>query len=88
MSFDGAASKKGVGVGISIRSPTSEPKLLSYKLGFKCTNNVAEYEALILGLKALRDLQAQSVKIQGDLNLIIKQVQGGLSGQESKIKVI
>ena len=29
MSFDGAAGKKGVGVGIWIRPPTSEPKLLS-----------------------------------------------------------
>ena len=58
MSFDGAASKRGVGVGISIRPPVGEPKLLAYKLEFKCTNNVAEYEALILGLKALKDLQA------------------------------
>ena len=63
MSFDGAASKKGSGVGISIRPLIVEPKLLSYKLDFKCTNNVDEYEALILGLKALKDLQAQRVDI-------------------------
>ena len=63
MSFDGAASKKQAGVGISIRPPVGEPKLLSYKLDFKCTNNVAEYEALILGLKALKDLQAQRISI-------------------------
>ena len=42
MSFDGAVGKKGVGVGIWIRPPTCEPKLLSYKLDFKCTNNIAE----------------------------------------------
>ena len=74
MSFDGAASKKGAGVGISIKPLVGEPKLLSYKLDFKCTNNVAEYEALILGLKALKDLQAQRVDIQGDSELIIRQV--------------
>ena len=56
MSFDGAASKEGVGAGIWIRPPVGEPKLLSYKLDFKGTNNIAEYEALILGLKALKDL--------------------------------
>lgn len=61
MSFDGVASKKGVGAGIWIRPPIGEPKFLSYKLEFKCTNNVAEYEALILGLKALKDLQAQRI---------------------------
>jgi len=58
MSFNGAASRKGVGVGVWIRPTIGEPKFLSYKLDFKCTNNVAEYEALILGLKALKDLQA------------------------------
>ena len=56
MSFDGAASKKGVGAGIWIRPPVGEPKLLSYKLYFDYTNNVAHYEALVLGLKDLRDL--------------------------------
>ena len=72
MSFDGAASKKGVGVGIWIRPPIGEPKLLSYKLDFKCTNNVAKYEALILGLRALKDLQSQRIDIQVDSELIIR----------------
>ena len=74
MSFDGEASKKGAGAGISIRPLVGEPKLLSYKLDFKCTNNVAEYEALILGLKDLKDLQAQRIDIQGDSELVIRQV--------------
>ena len=74
MSFDGEASKKGAGAGISIKPPIGEPKLLSYKLDFKCTNNVDEYEALILGLKALKDLQAQRIDIRGDSELVIRQV--------------
>ena len=75
MSFDGAASKKGAGAGVSIRTPIGDPKLLSYKLDLKCTNNVVKYEALILGLRALKDLQAQKINIQGDSELVIKQVQ-------------
>ena len=86
MSFDGVASKKGVGAGISIRSPTREPKLLSYKLDFKCTNNVVEYEALILGLKALKDLHAQRISIQGDSELVIKQVQGSYQAKHPRLK--
>ena len=74
MSFDGATSKKGVGAGIWIRPHVGEPKLLSCKLFLKCTNNMVEYEALILGLKALRDLQVQRINIQGDSELVIKQV--------------
>ena len=87
MSFDGAASKKGVGTGIWIRTPIGEPKLLSYKLEFKCTNNVAEYEALIFGLKAPRDLQSQRINIQGDPELIIKQVQGGYQTKNQRLRL-
>jgi ribonuclease HI len=74
ISFDGAGSKEGAGAGIWIRPPVGEPKFLSYKLHFKCTNNMVVYEALVLGLKALKYLLAQTIDIQGDLELIIKQV--------------
>ena len=76
MDFDGAVSKEGARAGVLIRPPVGEPKLFSYKLHFRCTNNMVEYEALILGLKALKNLQAQRINIQGDSKLIIKQVQG------------
>ena len=86
MSFDGAASKKGVGASILIRFPIGEPKPLSYKLDFKCINNVAEYEALILGLKALKDLQAQKINIQGDSELVIRQVKGSYQAKHPRMK--
>ena len=57
MSFDGAASKEGAGVGVLIKPPIGEPRLFSYKLHLKCTNNMAEYEALVLGLKVLNNIQ-------------------------------
>ena len=78
MSFDGVVSKEGEGarVGVLIKYPIVEPNLFSYKLHFKCTNNMAKYEALILGLKFLKNLQVQRINIQGDSELIIKQVQG------------
>ena len=48
--------------------------MLSFKLYFECTNNVAEYEALILGLKTLKDLKEKRISIYGDLGLVIDQV--------------
>ena len=72
MHFDGAANKEGAGAGVLIKSPIGEPKLFSFKLHFKCTNNVVEYEALVLGLKVLKKLQVQRMNIQGDSKLIIK----------------
>ena len=86
MSFDGAVSKEGAGAGIVINIPIGEPKLFSYKLHFKCTNNMAEYEALVLGLKVLKDLQVQRINIQGDSKLIIKQVQREYQTKNPRLK--
>ena len=69
-----------------IRPPIGEPKFLSYKLEFKCTNNVAEYEALILGLKVLKDLQAQRIAIKGDSEFVIRQVQGSYQAKHPRMK--
>ena len=41
---------------------------------FECTNNVAEYEALLLGLHTLKDLGAKQVQVFGDSELVINQV--------------
>ena len=51
--FDGVVSKEGAGVGISITSPEFE--YISF-LYFECTNNVSEYEALVLGIKMIINL--------------------------------
>jgi hypothetical protein len=42
MSFDGAVSKEGAGVGVWISPPKVGTKLCSYKLSFDCTNNMLE----------------------------------------------
>ena len=74
MYFDGSVAKIGAGAGVYIISPIGDFKALSYKLTFECTNNVAEYEALLLGLHALKDLGAQRIRVLGDSELVINQV--------------
>jgi ribonuclease HI len=76
MSFDGVVSKEGVGVDIWVSPPEVGTKLCSYKLVFECTNNMAEYEALILGLKVLKELGAKKIAVHGDSELVINQVKG------------
>ena len=56
--FDGSVAMVGAGAGVYVISPIMDFKALSYKLTFECMNNVAEYEALLLGLHALKDLGA------------------------------
>ena len=64
----------GVLVGVYIISPIRDFKSFSYKLTFECTNNVAEYEALLPGLHVLKDFRAKRVKVFGDSELVINKV--------------
>jgi ribonuclease HI len=56
MFFDGASSEMGAGAGVIFISPCQETMSLSYKLEFETTNNVAEYEALVLGMRAAKEM--------------------------------
>ena len=51
MFFDGACCKDEAGAGILLISPTGVTYKFSFTLSLPCTNNIAEYEALLLGLR-------------------------------------
>ncbi|XP_070022305.1 uncharacterized protein [Nicotiana sylvestris] len=70
MFFDGAANFKGVGIGAVLVSETGQHYLVSIKLRFPCTNNMAEYEACIMGLNLAIDMNVQELLVIGDLDLL------------------
>ncbi|XP_016192698.1 uncharacterized protein LOC107633604 [Arachis ipaensis] len=72
--FDGSKHKDGAGVGILIISPEGIPSEFLFELKYPCSNNVAEYEALILGLEILISKGALKVQILGDSQLVLKQL--------------
>ncbi|XP_075486372.1 uncharacterized protein LOC142525978 [Primulina tabacum] len=76
LKFDGSSTEMASGVGVVITSPTGVKTALSFNLDFQCTNNQAEYEALVIGLEILRDLGARDVLIIGDSQLVLKQMSG------------
>ena len=43
---------------------------------FPCTNNAAEYEALLHGLQMAKEMNLSRVKCFGDLDLVAQQVSG------------
>jgi ribonuclease HI len=86
MSFDGVVSKEGVGADVWVGPPEVGTKLCSYKLAFECTNNMAEYEALILGLKVLKELGKKRVAVHGDSELVINQVKGIYQPKHPKLR--
>ena len=54
--------------------PKKNKTLIACRFEFKCTNNVAEYEALIQGMKKAIDLSVKDVKVYKDFEIIVKQV--------------
>ncbi|KAK4407979.1 Transposon Tf2-12 polyprotein [Sesamum angolense] len=51
MYFDGASHKEGAGAGVIFVTSEGEVLPYSFTLTWNCSNNVAEYQALILGLE-------------------------------------
>ena len=50
MHFDGSWSNEGNRAGIILYSPVGKIHNFSYRLKFSCTNNVTEFEELLLGI--------------------------------------
>ena len=73
INFDGSCSKLSAGAGVWIHNTkTNHAEGHSYKLNFPCTNNIAEYEALLLGLQLLKKLGAKRIAVHGDSQLVIR----------------
>ncbi|CAL8151983.1 unnamed protein product [Prunus armeniaca] len=72
--FDGSKTDIASRAGIVLEEPLGIRHCYSFQLDFQCTNNRAEYEALIIGLEMLVELGIQSVKILGDSILVLKQI--------------
>ena len=82
MNFDGSCTKNNAGAGIWIHNTKNNHiEWHSYRLNFQCSNNIAEYEALLLGLHLLKKLGAKRIKFHGDSELIIRQVNGEYSAK-------
>ncbi|XP_075670437.1 uncharacterized protein LOC142640248 [Castanea sativa] len=57
----------------------------SFRLGFKASNNEAEYEALLAGLRVVSDLGAKEVKVHSDSRLVVNQVRGSFEAKDPQM---
>ncbi|MGV7988978.1 reverse transcriptase-like protein, partial [Mycobacterium kansasii] len=74
MFFDGAARATGAGAGVIFITPQGDLLSYSFTLGAACTNNEAEYNALIIGMEIASELKIKDLHIYGDSKLVINQV--------------
>ncbi|XP_074290818.1 uncharacterized protein LOC141617523 [Silene latifolia] len=76
MYFDGAARQDGAGAGVVFVTPKNHLIPYAFTLTHLCTNNMAEYQALILGLQMAIEIGVRDMDIYGDSKLVVNQVLG------------
>jgi ribonuclease HI len=75
---DGAArgNPGPAGAGVAIVDPEGGPVAHAWRYLGEATNNVAEYEALCLGLERAAALGGRCVELRADSELIVRQMKG------------
>jgi ribonuclease HI len=74
MFFDGSLMKTGAGAGLLFVSPLGKHLRYVLRLHFPGSNNVAEYEAPVNGLRIAIELGVRRLDARGDSQLVIDQV--------------
>ena len=65
--MDGSSTQKRGGAGVVIASPKGDILKYGVQLKFPVTNNEAEYEAILMGLRIARALGAKKAFLRSDL---------------------
>jgi hypothetical protein len=86
MFFDGSLMKTGAGAGLLFISPLGKHLRYVLRLHFPASNNVAEYEALVNGLRIAIELGVRRLDAHGDSQLVIDQVMKNSHCRDSKME--
>ncbi|XP_058722915.1 uncharacterized protein LOC131594725 [Vicia villosa] len=73
---DSASSSTGSGAGIILESGEGTLIEVSLSLSFPTSNNQAEYEALLVGLRLANDLEAEEIEVFTDSQLVASHILG------------
>jgi ribonuclease HI len=74
MYFDGSLKLEGAGAGVLLISPMGEQLKYVLQIFWKVSNNEAEYEALLHGLRLAASLGIKRLLVYGDYAVVINQV--------------
>ncbi|CAL9024301.1 unnamed protein product [Prunus brigantina] len=72
--MDGSSSRQGSGTGLVLKTPDDTMIEYSIRFQFRASNNEAEYEALLPGLRLAHSTGAERLMICSDSQLVVNQV--------------
>src|SRR4051812_42454232 len=85
MHFDGSKMKSGLGAGVVLTSPRGDQLHYVLQIHFAASNNVAEYEALVHGIKLAKEIGIRNIECFGDSDLVVQQCTGTWDAKDANI---
>jgi hypothetical protein len=85
MNFDGSKMLGGLGAGVLFTSPKGDKLQYVLQIHFRASNNVAEYEALVHGLKLAKEIGIRRILCFGDSDLVVDQVSGEWDAKDANM---
>ncbi|GAU34822.1 hypothetical protein TSUD_394480 [Trifolium subterraneum] len=82
---DGSSNSQGSGADIILENGDGVLIEVSLGLSFLTTNNQAEYEVFLAGLRLAEDMGAEEIKIFTDSQLVVSQVSGEYQTKEERL---
>ncbi|XP_065638287.1 uncharacterized protein LOC136071201 [Quercus suber] len=84
---DGSSMLYAGGIRVVLQSPEGDKLNYKVRLQYQTTNNEMEYEALLKGLELAKSIEAGSVLVLGDSQLVIGQVNGTCEAKKDRMKM-
>ena len=84
--MDGLSTQHAGGIGVVLQSPKGDRLTYKVRLQYQTTNNEVEYETLLKGSELAKSIEAKSILIPGDSQLIMGQVNGTCEAKEERMK--
>ncbi|XP_075633716.1 uncharacterized protein LOC142606218 [Castanea sativa] len=83
---DGLSARRRGGVGIVITTPDGEKLRYEVRLKFPATNNEAEYEGILTGLRLGKAIGAKNLVFQSDSKLVVAQIKEEYEAKEERMQ--
>jgi ribonuclease HI len=83
---DGSWGTFGAGAAVVLVAPSKVRTCYAIRLDFSCTNNIAEYEALLLGLQKLKAMGIKRVVLKTDSQVITGHIDKSCKARDPKLE--
>ncbi|XP_022891636.1 uncharacterized protein LOC111406442 [Olea europaea var. sylvestris] len=82
---DGSSGENGSRAGVVLESPEGHKQNCIVRFGFKASNNAAEYEAFLVGLRLAKEIQVKRHLASNDSQLVVSQVNKRFAAKDTSM---